>query len=349
MKLSEFDYHLPKELIAQYPSPKRGEDRLLVVNKAKSSFEEKQFCRIVDYFKKGDILVLNNTKVLPARLFGKRRTGGKVEIFIVDKTKRPVEALIRPGGRIKDGEEVLLGDGHRAKVLGKAGVGRFVEFDGPIDEIMAKCGHVPLPPYISREDESSDRERYQTVYAACVGATASPTAGLHFTGALIEELKGRDVHVAQITLHVSYGTFAPVKEETVEDHSMHSEFYHISKEDALVINEARNRKAKFFACGTTSLRTIETCADAFVNFIAGAHKHIGEEFRGFEGFTNLFIYPGYRFRMTDSLITNFHLPKSTLLLLTSAFAGKELLFEAYKYAIEKRFRFFSYGDAMLII
>lgn len=333
MRLSDFDYTLPKELIAQYPSKSRGDDRLLVVDRARKSFEEKKFIDITGYFKEGDLLVLNDTRVIPARLYGKRKTGGNVEIFLMDKAGNPVEALVRPSGRIREGESVLLDSGDEARVLGRSDIGRLVEFDKPLDEIMKKCGHMPLPPYISRPDEAVDRERYQTVYASSEGATASPTAGLHFTGAIISGLRKKGVRIACITLHVSYGTFAPIKEEEVENHKMHSEFYHISEENAIIIDEAQRKKARIFACGTTSLRALETYAE------------VAEP----EGFTDLFIYPGYKFKAINALITNFHLPKSTLLLLTSAFCGKELLFKAYDYAIRNQFSFFSYGDAMLVL
>lgn len=346
MKLSNFDYTLPKDLIAQYPSKVRGDDRLLIVNRKENTFQEKRFAEIDNYFKKGDLLVLNNTKVIPARIFGKRKTGGKVEVFIVDKTKKPIEVLLRPSARIKENEKILLESGDEAKILGRTEIGRFVEFSKDLSKILGECGHVPLPPYIERGDEPEDRRRYQTVYAEREGATASPTAGLHFTKETLDKLKKKGVEVAYITLHVSYGTFAPVKEENIENHKMHSEFYHISKEDVIIINKARNNKSRIFSCGTTSLRTLETCAD---NFIQSAHAYEETHFKEFEGFTKLFIYPGYKFKMVDALITNFHLPKSTLLLLTSAFAGKDLLFKAYDYAIKNKFRFFSYGDAMLII
>ena len=349
LKLSDFDYNLPKELIAQYPSQKRGEDRLLVLNKENRTFKEKTFLEIRDYFKKGDLLVLNSTKVIPARLFGKRKTGGKVEIFILDKTKVPVEALVRPSGRIKEGEEVLLESGDLVTVRDKVSVGRLVEFESPVDEVIKRTGHVPLPPYISRPDEPDDKVRYQTVYAKEEGATASPTAGLHFTKELLDSLKALGVNIAYVTLHVSYGTFAPVKEEDVSKHNMHSEFYRISKENVIIINEARNRKSKIFTCGTTTVRALETCADDMINFIPGREKYGEPQTNGFDGFTKLFIYPGYKFRITNALITNFHLPKSTLLLMTSALAGREFLFQAYRYAVEKKFRFFSYGDAMLIL
>ena len=349
MKLSDFDYNLPKDLIAQYPAKKRGEDRLLVVNREKKSLEEKTFLDIVDYFKKGDLLVLNDTKVIPARIFAKRKTGGKVEIFIIDKTKVPCEALVRPSGRIKVGESVFIDDKYEAKILEQTEIGRLVEFNKPLDEILKAHGHVPLPPYISREDEVNDIERYQTIYAKNEGATASPTAGLHFTESLLTKLREKGVSIAYVTLHVSYGTFAPVKTEEVKKHKMHSEFYHISRENVTVINEARNRKARIFVCGTTSLRVLEACKEDFENFIPQAYSYGGTQFKGFEGFTNLFIYPGYKFKMTSALITNFHLPKSTLLLLTSALAGKDLLFKAYDYAKKNKFKFFSYGDGMLII
>jgi S-adenosylmethionine:tRNA ribosyltransferase-isomerase len=331
---------LPKGLIAQYPSQERGDDRLIVVNRPKGSFEERHFADIVDYLREGDALVLNDTKVIPARLFGKRKTGARVEIFVLDKAKHPPAALVRPSGRIKEGESILLDSGGEARVLERARVGRFVEFDEPVDRVLEKCGHVPLPPYISRIDEPSDKKRYQTVYASREGATASPTAGLHFTEDTISALRGKGVRIAYVTLHVSYGTFAPVKSETVEGHKMHSEYYHVSDDAAAIIrsacdSRARKTRARIFACGTTSLRVLEACAANFNS--------------GMEGHTDLFIYPGYKFKTVDALITNFHLPKSTLLLLTSAFCGKELLFKAYDYAIKNRFRFFSYGDAMLII
>ena len=333
MKLSEFDYTLPKELIAQYPSPKRGEDRMLVIDKKSKTFSEKKFSDIVGYFKKGDLLVLNDTKVMRARLFGKRETGGKVEIFVLEKSDNPVKALIRSSGRIKDGEVVFLESGNQAKILGFSDIGRLVEFDGSIDEILEKSGHVPLPPYIPRPDEASDRQRYQTVYSRSEGATASPTAGLHFTENILNDLKNKGVETVFVTLHVSYGTFAPIKEENIKKHKMHSEFYHIPENSRKAIDNARKRKSRIFACGTTALRVLESYAKNKI----------------FEDKTNLFVYPGYKFKIVDKLITNFHLPKSSLILLASAFAGKELLFKAYEYAIKNKFKFFSYGDATLII
>ncbi len=346
MKLSDFDYILPRELIAQYPSETRGGDRLLVLDRRKNSFEEKIFPDVVGYFKSGDVLVLNDTRVMPARIFGRRKTGGKVEIFLINKNACMATALVRSSGRIREGESILLDSGDEARVLGRSDIGRLVEFRKTPDEIMRKCGHVPLPPYISRPDEPEDSDRYQTVYASSEGATASPTAGLHFTEEIIDELTKKGVRVAYITLHVSYGTFAPVKEEEVEKHRMHSEFYRVSEENAAIIREARKKNNRIFACGTTSLRTLET-----VSGFAGLSREVLPVSlnKGFEGYTDIFIYPGYKFKTTNALITNFHLPKSTLLLLTSAFCGKELLFRAYDYAIKNRFGFFSYGDAMLIV
>ena len=347
MKLTDFDYALPKELIAQHPAKTRGEERLLVVKRSSDSFEEKSFKSIAGYFKKGDLLVLNDTRVIPARLFGRRKTGGRVEIFLVGKDKNPAEALVRPSARIKEGESITLESGDEVRILGKTGIGRLVEFGRPAEEIMERCGHVPLPPYIARRDEENDKTRYQTIYAVHDGATASPTAGLHFTEETLEGLKEKGISIAYVTLHVSYGTFAPVKEEDVERHKMHSEFYRITEGNARLIDEARKRKARIFACGTTSLRALET-RGGYTTPASGLNSNAGLE-NGIEGFTGLFIYPGYKFRMVDALITNFHLPKSTLILLASAFAGRNLLLRAYEYAIRKRFRFFSYGDAMLIL
>ena len=349
MKLSDFDYDIPKELIAQYPAKNRGEDRLLVIDKTKQEFIEKKFSDILDYFQEGDLLVLNDTKVMPARLFGNRKSGGKVEIFIIDRTKYPVEALVRPSKKVKEGETVILENGDEAIVRGRTDLGRLVEFNKPIDEVLEACGHTPLPPYIERQDEESDKKRYQTVFAKNKGATASPTASLHFTEELLQKLRDKGVEIAYVTLHVSYGTFAPVKEDNIQDHHMHSEYYLIDKDQIKVINNARNQKRRIIASGTTALRVLEGCADKFVNYVPQGFCYGGNNFNGFEGFTDIFIYPGYEFKMVSGLITNFHLPKSTLLMLVSAFAGKQLIDDAYKYAVENKFKFFSYGDATLII
>jgi len=350
MKLLDFEYDLPKELIAQYPSKERGYDRLLVLERGNKSFYEKMFTDITGYFSEGDVIVMNDTKVLPARLYGRRKTGARVEIFVIDKTKVPVEALVRPSGRIAENEVIELDSGDTVKVCGRSSIGRYVEFNSPVDEVMKRAGHVPLPPYITRTDEPEDRERYQTVFAKKEGATASPTAGIHFTNEIMNKLREQGVGIVFVTLHVSYGTFAPVKEEQVENHKMHSEYYSISRENIGVIHDARNAGKKICACGTTSLRVVETCADKIINYMPkNMFCQDDPSNARYDGFTNLFIYPGYEFRIITSMITNFHLPKSTLLLLVSAFCGKELIFDAYKYAIKNKFSFFSYGDAMLIM
>jgi len=334
MKLSDFDYELPKERIAQYPSGDREKCRLMVLDRKGHAVEHKVFEDIAEYFRKGDCLVLNDTKVMPARLFGKRPTGGKVEIFLLHlpKADEPVEALVRPSGRLKEGEKITLESGDEAEVLAQGQIGRFVRFSRELSAIMGESGHVPLPPYIDRPDEPSDRHDYQTVYGAREGATASPTAGLHFTRNLLDRIASRDVRIAYVTLHTNYGTFAPVKSETVEEHKMHKESFELPEEAARVIRETRERGGKVFAVGTTTTRVLESCAG-----------------KPAKGQTDLFIYPGYKFRVVDHLITNFHLPKSTLLLLVSAFAGREFVLDAYRQAIAAGYRFFSYGDAMVIL
>ena len=329
MKLSDFDYHLPKELIAQEPLKERSKCRLMVLDRAKETIEHKTFEDILGYIRTEDLLVLNDTKVIPARLFGKRKTGGKVEIFLIEKKNPTCEALIRPSGRLKEGEKVTLESGAEAEILGRGSVGRFVRFNRPIDEVL-ESGHVPLPPYINRDDVSDDKSSYQTVYADKEGATASPTAGLHFTKELLAGLKCK---VSYVTLHTNYGTFAPVKTEEVEKHKMHKEYFSIPTETIEAIAGTKKNGGKVFAVGTTSARSLEYWAKE------------GKE----EGDNDLFVYPGFKFKVVDHLITNFHLPKSTLMLLVSAFAGKDFIFEAYRQAIEKKYRFFSYGDSMLII
>ena len=340
MKLSEFNYDLPKELIAQKPVKTRDSARLLVIDRGKGIIEDKTFKDIIGYLQEGDCLVLNNTRVLPVRIYGRRKTGGKVELFILDTAADSegfFRTLVRPSRRIKQGEEIEIeGSTIKADVSGYADIGRFVKFSGPIEEVL-KIGHVPLPPYIARDDEPEDERYYQTVYACRPGATASPTAGLHFTEGLLEEINRAGVKIAYITLHTSYGTFSPVTEENIEDHIMHAEYYEIPEEEAAKINSTINSGGRVFAVGTTSVRTVETAA-------SGSKKVVPSS-----GETKLFIYPGYKFKMIDSIITNFHLPESTLLMLVSAFAGRDLVMEAYKKAVEEKYRFFSYGDAMLII
>ncbi|MCX5666164.1 MAG: tRNA preQ1(34) S-adenosylmethionine ribosyltransferase-isomerase QueA [Candidatus Omnitrophica bacterium] len=332
MKLSEFNYDLPKELIAKYPLKERDKCRLMVLDRKDRSISNKAFKDITGYFNKGDLLVLNDTRVIPARLFGRRKTGGKVELFLLGKKDPTYEALVRPSGRLKEGEKVTLESGAEAEVLGRGEVGRFVKFNRPIDEIL-ESGHMPLPPYIDRPDEPDDSGSYQTVYASKDGATASPTAGLHFTKETLKGLADRGVRLAYVTLHTNYGTFAPIKTDDVESHKMHKEYFNIPSETIDAVTRVKSDGGKIFAVGTTSARSLEYWA------LKGKA----------EGDNDLFIYPGFKFKIIDSLITNFHLPKSTLMLLVSAFAGKDLIFEAYRRAIEERYRFFSYGDSMFII
>jgi len=336
MKLSEFDYDFPKELIAQEPLRKRDTARLMVLDRKKRSITEKVFHGITEYMREGDCLVLNDTRVVPARLYGRRKTGGRVEIFLLGTASDEPRALIRPSKRIKEGEKIELDSGIQVTVLGTANPGRFVRFSAPIDEVL-RDGHVPLPPYITRQDNSKDREDYQTVYSCRNGATASPTAGLHFTHELLAGIKDKGVAVTRVTLHTSYGTFAPVAEENIKKHVMHAEYYEVSREAADTINRVKASGGRIFSVGTTSTRVLESAVAETGEVVPSA------------GETNLFIYPGYRFKIVNNIITNFHLPKSTLLMLVSAFADRDLVFEAYKKAIKARFRFFSYGDAMLIM
>lgn len=334
MRLSEFDYSLPKELIAQYPVKDRAKCRLMVLDRMSSRIEHKTFEDIIGYFKKGDCLVLNDTKVVPARLFGRRKTGGKVELFLLEKRNPVCEVLLRPSRRLREGERITLESGDEVEVLNRGKTGRFARFSRPLDDILREIGHVPLPPYIDRFDEESDKIDYQTVYGKTEGATASPTAGLHFTEELLDRVKGQGARVKYVTLHTNYGTFAPIKTDEIEKHKMHKEYFELPAETIDAIRDIKKRDGKVFAVGTTTTRVLESRA---------------EKFTSYAGYTDFYIYPGYQFKVVDHLITNFHLPKSTLLLLVSAFAGKDFILEAYRQAIEKRYRFFSYGDAMLIL
>ncbi len=342
MKLSEFDYVLPKELIAQHPAEEREKCRLLVHDRKSCSFSDKTFSDIIGYLNEGDSLVLNDTRVIPARLFGKRLTGGKVELFILEKKWPISEALVRPSARLKEGEEITLESGDSVEVLGRGEVGRFIKFERPIDDILRDAGHIPLPPYIARADEISDKDAYQTVYGSREGATASPTAGLHFTKSLLEAVKNKGVSVAYVTLHTSYGTFAPVKSDDISEHKMHKEYFELPSATIETVLKTKKSGGKVIAVGTTSARVLEYCADR----ITGSRYSGGADI---SGYTDLFIFPGYEFKIVDHLITNFHLPKSTLLLLVSAFAGEGPIFKAYRHAIASQYRFFSYGDAMLIL
>lgn len=339
MNVSDFYYDLPEELIAQTPIEKRDESRLMVLNRKDQSIEHKQFKDIIDYLESGDCLVRNNTKVIPARLYGKKATGAKIEFLLLNQIEGDVwESIVRPGHKLKPGTEVEFGDGLlKATVLDiMPGGTRKVEFkyEGIFNEILDKIGLMPLPPYI--HESLKDNDRYQTVYARYEGSAAAPTAGLHFTPELFEKLKQKGVEVANVTLHVGIGTFRPVKVENVEEHHMHSEHYYIKQEDAEKINSAKKNGKRVIGVGTTSCRVLETIADK-----DGMVKPT-------EGDTQIFIYPGYKFKCLDGLITNFHLPESTLIMLVSALAGKEYIMKAYNEAVKERYRFFSFGDAMFI-
>ena len=341
MKVEEFDFELPEELIAQKPAEPRDESNLLVVNREQNQLEDKVFKEIVDCFNSGDTLVRNNTKVIPARLFGqKKETGGKVEVLLLNQNELDTwEVLVKANGKVKVGTTIIFGDGKlEAKVNDTTDFGgRIVEFDyeGVFEEILDELGNMPLPPYITRELEEPDK--YQTVYAEKRGAAAAPTAGLHFTDRLLEELKAKGVNIVDITLHVGLGTFRPVKVDDIEEHDMHSEYYEVSAEAAEIINNTKEQGNKVFAVGTTTTRTLETVADK--------KGYVKKD----KGWTDIFIYPGYQFKNIDALITNFHLPESTLIMLVSAFAGQELTMQAYEHAVAEEYRFYSFGDAMLLM
>lgn len=340
MKLSDFNYDLPKELIAQVPIEKRDEARLMVLNKQDKTINHKIFKDILDYLKPGDCLVRNNTKVIPARLYGvKEETGANVEFLLLNRIEGDTwEVMVRPGKKLMPGVKVNFGDGLlKAEILDKMeGGSRKVRFDydGIFNEILDQIGLMPLPPYIKEKLEK--KEMYQTVYAKYDGSAAAPTAGLHFTEELLDQIKAKGVEIANVTLHVGIGTFRPVKEENIEDHDMHTEHYYIKKEDAEKINNTRKNGGRIIAVGTTSCRVLESVADE-----NGFVKEV-------EGDTNIFIYPGYKFKCIDCLITNFHLPESTLVMLVSALAGREFILDAYNEAVKEKYRFFSFGDAMFI-
>ena len=340
MKLSDFNYDLPKELIAQVPIEKRDEARLMVLNRKNKTIEHKVFKDIIDYLQPGDCLVRNNTKVIPARLYGKKeQTGANVEFLLLNRIEGDTwEVMVRPGKKLMPGAQVSFGDGLlKADILDKMeGGNRKVEFhyDGIFNEILDQIGLMPLPPYIKEKLEK--KEKYQTVYSKEQGSAAAPTAGLHFTEELLQKIKDKGVEIANVTLHVGIGTFRPVKEENIEEHDMHTEHYYIKKEDAEKINNARKNGGRIIAVGTTSCRVLESVADE-----NGMVKEV-------EGDTSIFIYPGYKFKCIDSLITNFHLPESTLVMLVSALAGREYILDAYKEAVNQKYRFFSFGDAMYI-
>ena len=340
MKVSDFNYNLPEELIAQTPIQKRDESRLMVLDKTNKTIEHKVFKDILDYLKPGDCLVRNNTKVIPARLYGiKEDTGVNVEFLLLNRIEGDIwEVMVHPGRRLKKGAKVTFGDGLlKAEILEQMENGnRKVKFEykGIFNEILDKIGLMPLPPYI--KERLNDKDRYQTVYAKYEGSAAAPTAGLHFTDELLEKIKAKGVEIANVTLHVGIGTFRPVKVENIEDHDMHSEHYYIKQEDADKINNARKNGGRIISVGTTSCRVLESVADE-----NGFVKEV-------EGDTSIFIYPGYKFKCIDCLITNFHLPESTLIMLVSTLAGKDFVMSAYEEAVKEKYRFFSFGDAMFI-
>lgn len=339
MRVDDFDYALPPELIAQVPVEPRDHSRLLVLHRQSGTVEHRHFFDLPQYLRPGDVLVINETRVIPARLYGRKETGARVEALLLrPMSDRQWEALVRPGRRLQPGTRVIFSDELSAVVADiLPGGNRLLEFEyhGDFAALLDRLGRVPLPPYITAE--LTDPERYQTVYGRERGSAAAPTAGLHFTPDLLERIGAQGVDIARLTLHVGIGTFRPVKVERVEDHEMHQEHYSVSPAAAERINAARARGGRVVAVGTTSVRTLETLADERGTIHAG------------EGWTGIYIYPGYRYRAVDVMITNFHLPKSTLLMLVSAFAGRERVMAAYAEAIAQRYRFFSFGDAMLIV
>lgn len=341
LSTEDFDFDLPEELIAQTPLKDRASSRLLVVNKETGDMEDKHFHDILDELQPGDALVMNNTRVLPARLYGEKpETGGHLEVLLLTNTEGDTwETLIKPAKRAKVGTEIQFGDG-RLKAVVKEELehgGRIIEFkyDGIFLEILESLGEMPLPPYI--KERLDDPDRYQTVYAEENGSAAAPTAGLHFTKELLEEIKAKGVHLVYLTLHVGLGTFRPVSVDNIEEHHMHSEFYRLTEEAAKQLNEVRQAGGRIIAVGTTSIRTLETIGTKF-----------NGEIQADSGWTDIFITPGYQFKVVEAFSTNFHLPKSTLVMLVSAFAGKDLTLAAYQHAIEEKYRFFSFGDAMFI-
>ena len=341
MKTSDFYYDLPEELIAQDPLEDRTASRLLVLDRQTGAVEHKIFSDVIDYLNKGDCLVINNTRVIPARLIGEKEgTGGKVEVLLLKRRTNDVwETLVKPGKKLKPGAKITFGDGRlRAEVLEVVEEGNrlvIFHYEGIFEEILDSLGEMPLPPYITHKLE--DKEMYQTVYAKFDGSAAAPTAGLHFTKELLNKIEKKGIKIASITLHVGLGTFRPVKVDDVNNHHMHTEWYEVNAEAAEIINETKRNGGRVICVGTTSCRTIESVADD------------NGYMKAKTGETDIFIYPGYKFKVMDGLITNFHLPESTLVMLVSAFAGKENVLFAYETAVKERYRFFSFGDAMILI
>lgn len=334
----DFDFFLPEELIAQKPIKDREKSRLMVLNKKERSITHNFFYNILDYIEAGDCIVLNDTRVIPARLFGKKKTGAVIELLLLRRISiNTWECLVKPGKKAKIGTVIDFGDILKAVVIEDLEDGlKVLEFtyEGLFEAVLDELGEMPLPPYIKEKLE--DKERYQTVYARQNGSAAAPTAGLHFTPELLQSIQDKGIHIAYLTLHVGLGTFRPVKVDRIDDHIMHSEYYELTRENAELINRVRQSKGRIISVGTTSTRTLES--------ISKKYGHIVED----SGWTDIFIYPGYEFRVIDGLITNFHLPESTLLMLVSAFSDRNLIMDAYREAIENKYRFFSFGDAMYI-
>ncbi|MCR4782599.1 MAG: tRNA preQ1(34) S-adenosylmethionine ribosyltransferase-isomerase QueA [Lachnospiraceae bacterium] len=341
MLLSDYDYYLPEELIAQDPLEKRSDSRMMVLDRETGEYWHRHFYDILDYLEPGDCLVINNTKVIPARLLGAREgTGGKVEVLLLNrKSDTDWETLVKPGKKARVGDRLEFGDGLlKAEVMEVLPDGNRIirfYFDGIFEEILDKLGQMPIPPYIHHQ--LKERDRYNTVYAKYDGSAAAPTAGLHFTKELLQQVKEKGVDIAEVTLHVGLGTFRPVKEENVFEHEMHSEYYQVTEEAAEKINRAHDNGHRVITVGTTSTRTVETVADENGRMKAAS------------GWTQIFIYPGYKWKVIDGLITNFHLPKSTLIMLVSALAGREHVLKAYEEAVKEKYRFFSFGDAMMLM
>ncbi|XZL27198.1 tRNA preQ1(34) S-adenosylmethionine ribosyltransferase-isomerase QueA [Clostridium perfringens] len=340
MKVSDFYFELPEELIAQYPLEKRDSSRLMVLDKKTGEIEHRKFHDILEYLNEGDTLVLNNTRVLPARLIGeKEETGGKIEFLLLKRIEGDKwECLAKPGRKAKVGTVFTFGEGKLKAIVREIGEegNRIIEFkyDGIFEQVLDELGQMPLPPYIHEKLE--DKERYQTVYSKEKGSAAAPTAGLHFTEELLKEIKDKGVNIAYLTLHVGLGTFRPVKVDDVNNHVMHSEYYHLDKENAELINKTKEAGNRVIAVGTTSSRTLETIGDE--------NGRVREQ----SGWTDIFIYPGYKFKIVDNLITNFHLPESTLIMLVSSLAGQDNIMNAYNTAVKEKYRFFSFGDSMFI-
>ncbi|MGL5268989.1 MAG: tRNA preQ1(34) S-adenosylmethionine ribosyltransferase-isomerase QueA [Selenomonadaceae bacterium] len=340
MLLSEFDYDLPEELIAQTPCEPRNHSRLMVLDRQQQTVQHQHFYDLKNFLVPGDTLIFNDTRVMPARLIGHRdKTGGKVEVFLLRRINgNEWETLVKPGKKAQPGNVICFGDELSCEVLSHTDFGgRIVRFsyDGIFEEILDRLGETPLPPYI--HEKLADKERYQTVYSKEQGSAAAPTAGLHFTKEMMQELETMGVNLGFVTLHVGLGTFRPVSVDKIEDHAMHKEYYSVPTETAELIATTKARGGRVIAVGTTSIRTLESAAQAKGVIEAGS------------GWTEIFIYPGYEFKIVDAMITNFHLPKSTLLMLISAFAGKEFVLSAYRQAVEEKYRFFSFGDAMLLV